>query len=184
MKHRRPAPAVLAVLLVAGIALAGCSSTSTSDTTDTGTPTEETTAEGSATAVEPWSECPGIIERLNANEDDPTVYEQLEAVDFAVPEVGADVLAGACVIRVSVNDDPITWAIVPGDEALAESISSTLAGAGFTSGGQGLFGDESTGVGVYVKPFGTGAELDAFLVYSTAFASIDEPIVYLGSFAL
>lgn len=171
-------------MVVLLIALTGCSASPTSETdtgTDSGTSSEETTDEG--TAAGPWSECPGIVERLNANEEDPTVYEQLEAADFAVPEVGADVLAGACVIRVIVNDDPITWAILPGDTSLVDSISSTLTDEGFV-GEAGLFGNEATGVGLYVRAFTSGAEFDAFLVYSTAFAPITEPIVYLGSFAL
>ncbi|MFM9876699.1 MAG: hypothetical protein ACKVOG_02455 [Rhodoglobus sp.] len=173
----------LAVLLVV---LTGCSASPTTETdpgTDTGTSTEETTGAGDDT-VEPWGECAGIIERLNANEDDPTVYEQLGAADFAVPEVGADVLAGACVIRVTINEDPITWAILPGDEALAESISTELLSAGFVAGPNGLYGDEATGRGINVSAFVNGAELDSYLVYSTAFAPVSEPIVYLGTFAI
>jgi hypothetical protein len=61
---------------------------------------------------------------------------------------------------------------------------ATLEADGFVSGGPGLFGDVSTGRGVTVQAFGAGADLDAYLIYSTAFAPIDEPIVYLGTFAL
>lgn len=180
MKLRTLLP--LAVLIVA---LTGCSaSTTETDTgTDPGTSTEENTDDG-ATAAQPWSECPGIVERLNSNQDDPTVYEQLGAGDFAVQEVGADVLAGACVIRVTINDDPITWAIVPGDAVLAESISSALLSAGFVGGPNDLYGDEATGRGVVVASFDNGAGLDAYLVYSTAFGPITEPIIYLGAFVL
>ncbi len=176
----------LLVLAVLAVALTGCSASSSPDGTDPGsdpTNVEDSQGDGSP-AAEPWSECPGIVERLNGNEQDPTVYEQLEPSEFAVSEVGADVLAGACVIRVTVNSDPITWAILPGDGALADAISTSLTSSGFTPSGQSLFGNSSTGVGVLVQAFGSGADLDAFLVYSTAFSSIDEPIVYLGSFAL
>ena len=175
----------LITLAVLVVALTGCSSSSPDGTEPGSDPTNAEESPGdSSTAAEPWSECPGIVERLNGNEEDPTVYEQLEPSEFAVPEVGADVLAGACVIRVTINSDPITWAILPGDGALADAISGTLASSGFTPAGQGLFGNESTGEGVLVRAFGSGADLDAFLVYSTAFSPIDEPIVYLGSFAL
>ena len=181
MKLRTLIP--LAVLIVA---LSGCSappSTGTDSGTDSDTSTDGSTDDG-GTAAEPWSECPGIVERLNANENDPTVYEQLGAGEFAVPEVGADVLAGACVVKVTLNDAPVTWAILPGDDALAASITSGLQDAGFVSGGNDLYGDEATGRGVLVKSFASGGGLDAYLIYSTAFAPITEPIVYLGTFAL
>ena len=178
MKLRTLLP--LAVLVVA---LTGCTaSPSTDPTTDHGG--SEAPTDGGGTATEPWSECPGIVERLNGNESDPTVYEQLEAGDFVVQEVGADVLAGACVIRVSINDDPITWAILPGDDAVVDSVGSALVAEGFVAGASGLYGDQATGRGVSVKAFASGADLDAYLVYSKAFAPITEPIVMLGSFAL
>ncbi len=166
-------------------ALSGCSAPPSTGT-DTGTGSGTTTEGGTdgTSPAKPWGECAGIVERLNANEDDPTVYEVLEAADFAVPEVGADVLAGACIIRVTINSDPITWAILPGDEALAASVVATLQGKGFVSGGLGLYGDEATGRGINVQAFATGAAFDAYLVYSKAFAPITEPIVYLGTFAL
>ncbi len=166
-------------------ALSGCS-TPSSTGTDTGTGSGTTTEEGSdgTTPAKPWAECAGIVERLNSNDEDPTVYEELEAADFAVPEVGADVLARACVIRVTVNADPITWAILPGDEGLATSIVATLQGKGFASGGLGLYGDQATGRGITVQAFANGAAFDAYLVYSKAFAPVTEPIVYLGTFAL
>jgi len=165
--------------------LTGCSaspSTGTDASTGTGTGTEEA-SDGGTGAAEPWSECPAIIERLNANEDDPTDYEQADASDFEAPEVGADVLAGACVIRLTVNAEQIVWAITPGDEAFAESIGATLVSEGFVSVGGGVYGlgDEATGRGVLVKPFSSGAGLDAYLVYTTAFAPITEPIVFLGT---
>lgn len=177
---------VLFPSLVLVAVLAGCSAPAPSGTdpaTESGADSGAVTEESTAPAA-PWGECAGIIERLNANEDDPTVYEQLDAGEFAVPEVGADGLAGACVIRVTINDDPITWAILPGDQALADSIVAELAAAGFVAGPNGLYGDEATGRGILVQAFETGADLDAFLVYSKAFEPVSEPILYLGTFAL
>lgn len=145
--------------------------------------TGEATSE--APAVEPWEACPGILASLNGNENDPTVYEEIAPADFDVQEVGADVLASACVIRVTIGEDVRTWAILPGDDSLAESIRSELADAGFIPGGiPGMVGNPGSGQGMLVASFATGAELDAYLVYTTAFASIDEPIIYLGSFPL
>lgn len=183
---RTSLPAILVVLIASSIALVGCSTAVTG--TDTGSSTGGTTEEAAdtdgAAAAEPWAECPAIVERLNANEDDPTVYTQIDASDFAVQEVGADVLAGACVMTVVINEDPITWAILPGDAALSSSIEATLKGVGFVSGPNSLLGDPPTNRGVLAKAFGTGADLDAFLVYSSAFTPITEPIVYLGTFEL
>jgi len=191
---RTALPAILVVLIASSMALAGCSATGTTDTgttdtgtTDTGTSTDGTTEESADTeggATESWGECPAIVQRLNANPDDPTVYSQIDVSDFAVPEVGADVLAGACLVRVIVNDDAITWAILPGDAALKASIETTLKGAGFVNGGKSLFGAPATNRGVLLQAYGTGADLDAFLVYSSAFAPITEPIVYMGTFEL
>lgn len=151
---------------------------------EAGTTTAEATAPDAEeeTALGGWSECPGIVERLNANEDEPTGYEQIPASEFEVPEVGADVVAAACVIRVTVADDPITWAIVPGDESVADGVISALLSAGFAPAGAGIYTNSSSGMGVLVQSFETGAGLDDYLVYSTAFAPIDEPIVYLGTF--
>lgn len=162
--------------------LSACSAPDSSGT-DTGAEEGATPEEGTV-AAEPWTECPGIVERLNADVDDPTVYEQLAASDFPVPEVGAEVLAGACVIGVTINDDPITWAILPGDTVLADSIATTLQDNGFVSGGLALYGDQATARGIIVQPFAAGADLDAYLVYSEAFAPITGPIVYLGTFEL
>ena len=176
MNLRRSVPLVV-VAVALGLLLGACGTTPPAE--ETSAPAEDT----STPVAEPWAECSGIVERLNAHEEDPTVYEQLEAADFAAPEVGAGVLAGACVIRVTVNDDPITWAIVPGDAAVADAVIDSLTAAGFV-GASGFYGDESTNRGVLVKAFASGAELDAFLVYSKAFAPITEPILYLGTFVL
>lgn len=175
---------VAAVTLAGALALSGCASPSADPAPDASSSTEAPTDGDTGSAPEAWAECPGIVERLNANEDDPTVYEQIPAAEYDVPEVGADLLAAACLIRVTVNDEPITWAIVPGDAAVADAAITNLEAAGFASVGLGAYGSAATGQAVLVQSFETGADLDAFLVYSTAFEPIDEPIVYLGTFIL
>ncbi len=174
----------LAVLL---LVLTGCTaapSTGTDAEPEVGTSTAEGSDPGAedGTAPDGWTECPGIVERLNANEDDPTGYEQIPASEFEVPEVGAEVLAAACVIRVTIADDPITWAILPGDQTAADGVISSLLSASFVPAGSGIYGNATSGMGVLVQSFETGAGLDDYLVYSTAFESIDEPILYLGTF--
>lgn len=189
-------PIVPVLVLVVGLSLTGCTSSETPSTSADGVSPDATAtsapmsdasndASSEAPAAAPWEECPGIVARLNGNENDPTVYEEIAPADFDAQEVGADVLASACVIRVTIGEDIRTWAIVPGDDALAESIRSDLADAGFIAGGiTGMVGNPASGQGVLVASFATGAELDAYLVYSTAFALIDEPIIYLGAFPL
>lgn len=183
-------PVVPALVLAVSLSLSGCSSPASPGTgadggtsPDTAATSEPTTG---ATTVGPWEECPGIVAALNGNESDPTVYEEIVPTDFGVQEVGADVLASACVIGVTIGEDYRTWAILPGDDSLAASIKSDLANAGFVAGGAipGMLGNPGTGQGVLVSSFATGAELDAYLVYPTAFTPIDEPIIYLGSFPL
>lgn len=175
---------VATMTLAGALALSGCAAPVAGPAPEASSSAEAPTEDTTDSAPEAWAECPGIVERLNANEDDPTVYEQIPAADYDVPEVGADLLDSACVIQVTVNDEPITWAIVPGDAAVADAAITNLEAAGFASVGLGSYGSASTGQAVLVQSFETGADLDAFLVYSTAFEPIDEPIVYLGTFIL
>jgi hypothetical protein len=187
-------PVVPVLVLAVSLSLAGCSSPGSPGTSADGgaSPDTEATTEATSeatsgdTTVGPWEECPGILASLNGNENDPTVYEEIDPTDFGVQEVGADVLASSCVIGVTIGEDYRTWAILPGDDSLAASIKSDLADAGFVSGGAipGMLGNPGTGQGVLVSSFATGAGLDAYLVYTTAFTSIDEPIIYLGAFPL
>jgi hypothetical protein len=174
---------VATMTLAGALALSGCAAPVAGPAPEASSSAEAPT-ENTDSAPEAWAECPGIVERLNANEDDPTVYEQIPAADYDVPEVGPDLLASACVIQVTVNDEPITWAIVPGDAGVADAAIANLESTSFASVGLGTYGNASTGQAVLVQSFETGAELDAFLVYSTAFEPIDEPIVYLGTFIL
>ncbi len=175
---------VATVTLAGALALSGCATPVAGPAPATSSSAEAPTDDTTDSAPEAWAECPGIVERLNANEDDPTVYEQIPPAEYDVPEVGADILAAACLIRVTVNEEPITWAIVPGDAAVADAAITNLESTSFASVGLGTYGNASTGQAVLVQSFETGAELDAFLVYSTAFEPIDEPIVYLGTFIL
>lgn len=173
---------VSGILLTAGLLLGGCSAPGGAPGTgaDTGGPTG-----GASTG--PWDACPAIVASLSGNADDPFDYEQLDAVGFGIQEVGSDVLERACIIGVtSSSTTAITWAILPGETALAESIKADLLAAGFAEGDDlpGLVGNTTTGQGALIATFDTGAALDDYLVYTTAFTPYDESLVYIGTFAL
>lgn len=177
-----------AILIAIGLGLVGCSApTTTGPDPGTETPTSATT-DGSGTSTDgsstpPWDACPAIVASLNGNADDPTDYKQIDPAGFAVQEVGSDVLAGACVIELTINAEILNWAILRGNAALAESIKADLLAAGFEDGGL-ILGNSATGQGVLVASFANGAALDKYLVYPTAFAPYDEELIYIGTFTL
>lgn len=176
---------VAAILTAMGLGLAGCSTpVVTGPAVGTETPSAAAT-NGSST--EPWDACPAIVGSLNGNTDDPFDYEQFAAADFDVQEVGSDVLERACIIGVtSPSTSPVMWAILPVEDALAESIKAHLLDAGFEGSGEppGLVGNATTGQGVLIAAFDSGAALDDYLVYTTAFTPYGESLVYVGTFAL
>lgn len=187
MRLPRPTHAIslAAILTAIGLGLAGCSApVATDPTAGTDSPSDAAT-DGSSTG--PWDACPAIVDSLNGNTDDPFDYEQLDAASFNVQEVGSDVLERACVIGVtSPSTTAIMWAILPGEAALVESIAADLLDAGFEESGElsGLLGNTTTGLGALIAVFDSGAALDDYLVYPTAFAPYDESLVYVGTFAL
>lgn len=180
-----PAIPVAAILTVIALGLAGCSTPGAPGTgTDTGATTDAPT---NGTSTGPWEACPAIVDSLNGNADDPFDYERLDAAGFPIQEVGSDVLERACIIKItSPSTSPITWAILPGEAALAESIAADLLDAGFegSAGLPSMVGNTTTGVGALVASFDSGAALDDYLVYTTAFTPYDESLVYIGTFAL
>ncbi|CAN5411249.1 hypothetical protein BH09ACT4_BH09ACT4_25880 [soil metagenome] len=186
LSHDRGALALFVILTAGSFFLAGCAGTPPGDTaspSDDATGTDDTTGEAG-----PWNECPGIVERFNADENDPNAYEQVSAGDFTVQEVGADVLAGACVISIATGTETLMWAILPGDASLVETVKANLADAGFIASPNpkqtDMVGNPSTNQGLVVAALENGAALDTYLVYPTAFAPITESIVYMGAFKL
>lgn len=177
-----------ATLIAIGLSVVGCSTATGSDSgpgaetspsVTAGAPTSTAHASGS----EPWDACPAIVTSFNSNANDPSEYSQLDATGFAVQEVGSDVLGGACVIAVATKAETFTWAILRGDAALAASIKADLITAGYEEGGLFL-GNPATGQGILVASVANGAALDKYLVYPTAFAPYDEPLIYIGTFKL
>lgn len=201
MRLLRPAT-LSAILLIATLSLSGCASswfvdafgvsTQTSTPTPSAKPTEAPpTAKPTPTPtptvppIEGWSECQRIVTDLNKNTPDPASYKQVKPSAFPVQDVGSDVLSNACVIAVTTGGETVTWAVLPGDEALAASIKARLINAGFTTGSvAGTLSKQATSEGALVASFANGAALESFLVAAKGFARIQQPLVYVGSFFL
>ncbi len=200
MRLLRPAT-VSAVLLAAMLALAGCSTSWFTDgfgVSASATPTVAPTPSPKPTTAKPsptpkpttppivgWSECPRLVTDLNKNTADPATYKQVKASAFPIQEIGADLLADACVIAVTTGGETVDWAVLPGDDALAASIKASLIDAGFASGGvAGTLTNTQTSKGAVVSAFPNGAALDNFLGGPKGFARITQPVVYVGTFFL
>jgi hypothetical protein len=148
-------------------------------------PTAKPTPTPTVPPIEGWSECPRIVTDLNKNTPDPASYKQVKPSAFPVQDVGSDVLSNACVIAVNTGGETVTWAVLPGDEALAASIKARLINAGFTTGSvAGTLSKQATSEGALVSSFANGAALESFLVSAKGFARIQQPLVYVGSFFL
>jgi hypothetical protein len=199
MRLLRPAT-LSALLLAATLSLSGCASSwfvdafGVSSPTTTPTPSAKPT-EAAPTAkpsptptvppIEGWSECPRIVTDLNKNTPDPASYKQVKPSEFPVQDVGSDLLSTACVIAVTTGGESVTWAVLPGDEALAASIKARLLNAGFTTGSvAGTLSKQAISEGALVSSFANGAALESFLVSAKGFARIQQPLVYVGSFFL
>jgi hypothetical protein len=164
-------------------------STPTNTPTASAKPTASPTAKPSPTPtvppIEGWSECPRIVTDLNKNTPDPASYKQVKPSAFPVQDVGSDVLSNACVIAVTTSGETVTWAVLPGDEALAASIKARLINAGFSTGSvAGTLTKQATSEGALVSNFANGVGLESFLVSAKGFARIQQPLVYVGSFFL
>jgi len=179
------------LLLVAVLALSGCgtepaptapptSSTPTVVPTTTASPTPTPTP----TVKSGWVECPKIVERLDATAPEGTRYYEVEPKKFAVQLVGAAVLAQACVVTADVGGELSTWAILPGDSELADSVARDLLGGGFTAKGGGAYTNTDTGYGVLVRFAGSGTSLDTTLDLVDVFAPYNQPLVSLSTFGL
>ncbi len=152
------------------------SPTPTRTPTPTPTPTQ--------TVTSGWSQCPSIVKRLNASAPDGTTYVEIEWEKFGVLQVGSDVLARACVVDVVVSGEPVTWAILPGTQAVADDIARELLGDGFVPKERDVYANNDTGFGVLVRFSGTGATLDSSLKLTNVFKPFVEPLVYLATFTV
>lgn len=180
------------LLIAATTVLAGCAPepvptptpTPSASVTPTPTKTATPTPTPTPTVVSGWSECPGIVKRLNATAPDGTTYVEIEWEQFAVLRVGSDLLARSCVIDVVVSGEPVTWAVLPGDQAVADEVARELLGDGYIAKGGDVYANNDTGFGVLVRFSGTGATLDSSLKLTDVFKPFVQPLVYLSTFTV
>lgn len=154
------------------------SSSATAEPSSAPTPTPTPTVKSG------WVECPKIVERLTKVAPEGTEYSVVDAKKFSVHAVDAALLAKACVVLVDVGGEQSTWAILPGDSDLADSVARDLLGAGFVAKGTGAYTNTDTGYGVLVRFAGTGTSLDTALGITGVFAPYPQPLVSLSTFAL
>ena len=195
-----------ALALAATLALGGCTSLLFSDgpvtSSPSATPTPEPTRTGAPTPtakptptptatpdIGGWSECERIVKDLNAyakaHPTPPTSYLQIEPSAFPLQDVGANALAKACNIKVTIDGEVTYWAVLPGDAALASTIKGNLIDAGFAPGGvAGILADPSSGQAASITSVANGKALDEYLVSTNAFSRLTIPLVYVGSFTL
>ncbi len=181
----------VSVALVAVLALGGCAPEPVATPEPTVTPTETVpsptatpTPTPTPTIVSGWSECPGIIKRLNASAPDGTTYVEIEPEEFDVQRVGSDVLSRACVVDVVVSGESVTWAILPGDRSVSDGVVRELVGDDFVPKGGGVYANNLTGLGVLVKFYGTGATLDEALKLHGVFGPHKSSIVFMSTYLI
>ena len=131
-----------------------------------------------------WSECPKIVERLDATAPEGTRYYEVEPEKFTVQLVGSAVLAKSCVVTADVGGELSTWAILPGDSELADSVARDLLGGGFTAKGGGAYTNTDTGYGVLVRFAGSGKSLDTALDLVDVFSPYTQSLVSVSTFGL
>jgi hypothetical protein len=182
VKFLASAPLLIAVVLLAGCAPEPVAPTPTPTVTVAPTPT--------ATAAKPtptptvasgWKECPKIVKRLIATAPAGTTYAEIEPAKFSVQRVGTAVLARSCVIEVIVGGERVTWAVLPGDQTVADGVVRDLLGGGFIAKGSDVYTNSDTGFTVLVRYSATGAALDSSLTLTQVFTPFVEPLVFLGT---
>ncbi len=161
-------PVVL--LLAAALTLTACGAEPTPTPTPTETQSSSPTPTQSATATPTptptrtvksgWNQCPAIVKRLNETGPADTTYVEIPPERFMVQRVGTAVLNKSCVIDVVVSGEPVTWAVLRGDQAVADTIIRELLGDGYVAKGGDVYGNNEAGLGVLVRFSGTGATLD------------------------
>ncbi len=181
----------VSLLVVAALALGGCAPepVATPEPTVSSTPSPTPSAETStptptSTIVSGWSECPGIVSRLNDSAPDGTTYVEIEPEAFDVQAVGAAALTKACVVDVVVSGEPVTWAIIPGARSISDEVVRELLGDGFASKGGGVYANNLTGHGVLVKFYGTGATLDEALKLPRVFGDHKTSLVFMSTYII
>lgn len=142
---------VPAVIVLGSLTLGGCSllpggapapSTSSSSTAPADDESTEEPSEDDDAAAS--SGCPDSLTQSTAamaGVDGEVAF--IEAADFAVPVVGADLLEGGCLFRVSVDNEGVATTTdigyLPGDAATVATISANLEAGGYTKVTDGIF---------------------------------------------
>lgn len=157
---------------------ASASPTPTETATPTPTPTPTPTVKSG------WNQCPAIVKRLNASGPDDTAYVEIPPERFMVQRVGTAVLSKSCVIDVVVSGEPVTWAVLPGDQALADGIVRELLGGGYVAKGGDVYANNDAGLGVLVRFSGTGATLDSSLSLTNVFKPYVEKLVFMSTYSI
>jgi len=180
------------LLLAAALTLTACGTEPTSTPTPTPTVSASPTVSATPTPTPTptptvksgWTQCPSIVKRLNASAPDDTTYVEIPPERFMVQRVGTAVLGKSCVIDVVVSGEPITWAVLPGDQALADGIIRELLGDGYVAKGGGVYANNEAGLGVLVRFSGTGATLDSSLGLTNVFKPYVEKLVFMSTYLI
>ncbi len=185
-------PVVL--LLTAALTLTACgaeptppptpTATASAAPTPTATETATPTPTPTATVKSGWNQCPAIVKRLNASGPEDTTYVEIAPERFMVQRVGTAVLGKSCVIDVVVSGEPVTWAVLPGDQALADGIVRELLGGGYVAKGGDVYANNDAGLGVLVRFSGTGATLDSSLNLTNVFKPYVEKLVFMSTYVI